>query len=59
MRLLRIDVQVDDQVWLGEPSDEPRKQASPGKSVHSAERELAMKMPVHDHQAVEFPGTAV
>ena len=59
MCLVGFNVQVDDQVRPGERTEEPRKEASPGKSVHPAERELAVEVPVHDHQAVEIPGAAV
>ncbi len=56
MRLAGVDVEVDDQVGPGERPDEARKQASPGQSVHPAQRELAVKVPVHDHQAGKVSG---
>ena len=59
MCLAGFNVQVDDQVRRRERPDEPGKEASPRKSVHPAERKLAVEMPVHNHQAVEFPGAAV
>ena len=59
MGLAGVDVEVDDKVGPGERPDEPGEEAAPGQSVHSAERELAVKVPVHHHQAVKVPGPAV
>ncbi|AOT04393.1 hypothetical protein ASPU41_14775 [Arthrobacter sp. U41] len=59
MGLAGVDVQMDDEVRLGERSEEEGKESSPGTSEHGAKRELAMKVPVHDHQAEESCGAPV